>query len=203
MAKANSSVKQRPLSPFLVYLIKCLVDGREYIGVTNLPLKEVWRRHVAGRKRGGRGSLGEAIRAAGATRNAFSMRELKRFRADQAAEAGMAEKHFIAQRRTLYPHGFNRNRGGRVGVAGAGTRFICDRYEIYGIRALAQFVNRSYGTVRSRLWSGWSLRQIVEQEPPPRRQPLRLRKRKCYQLVDGRLRSARIFQERRMRLVRE
>lgn len=204
----NGAGGQPPSGPlsssgFFVYSVKRLSDGMEYIGVTNLEPEERWLSHVAVRRRGGKGSLGEAIRLAGMDRRAFSVRVLRKFGPNQAAEAALAEKHLIAVRGTRYPNGFNMNKGGTVGFAGAGVRFQFRGMVIYGVRSLARYIGRSESTIWARIRSGWTLAQIFEQAPPPPRRPLRLRKRRQYRMLDGRLRSAKSADFRRRRRRRE
>ncbi len=95
---------------FIVYLLTNRITGKEYVGVTTLSIEERFHEHVHSAKKPGSTTraLSLSIRKHGAT--AFDMDQLAV--ACTEIEMFTLEQHFVDQRRTLTPHGYNMTAGG-------------------------------------------------------------------------------------------
>ena len=92
-----------------IYVIRHKVTGREYVGKTVEPLSYRLSGHRSRARRGSRSPLHHAMVADGV--EAFEMELLAT--ATTHEELWTLEKRFIAERNTVYPHGYNLVRGGR------------------------------------------------------------------------------------------
>jgi len=138
-----------------------------YVGLTNATIARRFKGHHARRFYGGTGSLGEALVEHGI--DAFFCEELEKFDASEGGKAAKAEQSWIAKLDTRNPQiGFNLNRGGSLGVAGTGARFIAGGLIFFGIQQMADFTGRSYGTIARRLHALWTPDEACEFEPRPR-----------------------------------
>jgi group I intron endonuclease len=99
--------------PVFVYKIKCLVNGKEYVGIT-CRLKRRKKEHLLwGRSRDSRGIRG-AIKKYGPDNFVFEVLH----EAPTADDARTMERQLIAEYRTMVPNGYNLTTGGESGGPG-------------------------------------------------------------------------------------
>tara|TARA_R100000951_G_C2616923_1_gene173089 strand:- start:78 stop:1157 length:1080 start_codon:yes stop_codon:yes gene_type:complete len=159
----------------LIYLITNKVNGIQYVGCTVKKLKYRIQSHLheATRGRGSKHSLQQAIRDFGFDNMGFK----KIDEASSLQELRQKEIYWIESLNTLYPNGYNLNKGGNV----FGDRkrsykrfFEIDGKTYEGISNLAKAFGLTKKTVEARLSSNlnWTLRQVVGLEPAPKQIPL-------------------------------
>lgn len=95
-------------SVYYIYLITCIVNGRQYVGMTGKTPDKRWAAHIRAAKRGAEFSLSYAIRKHGAL--SFTIETL--FTAFSKDCAIWAERHLIADLSTISPRGYNLTTGG-------------------------------------------------------------------------------------------
>ncbi len=96
---------------YLLYLITCLVSGRQYVGFTSAPVDVRWQRHCAYARRGKKLILSQAIVKYGS--EAFVVEHIATTLGLENACA--IETDLIAQYGTYMPSGYNMTLGGQGG----------------------------------------------------------------------------------------
>lgn len=93
-----------------IYLIRNVANGKEYVGQSGNSLRVRFQQHACHTKKTDGCPLSEAICKYG--RDSFEVTELARCKSIR--DADRMEKRFIKERRTLFPHGYNIDGGGRA-----------------------------------------------------------------------------------------
>lgn len=159
----------------IVYLITNKVNGMQYVGCTVKKLKYRIQSHLheATRGRGSKHSLQQAIRD-------FGFENMKFKKIDEAIslqQLRQKEMYWIEKLNTLYPNGYNLNKGGNVFGDRKRTYrrfFEIDGKTYEGIGNLAKAFGLTRKTVEARLSSNlnWTLRQVVGLDPAPKQIPV-------------------------------
>lgn len=158
----------------IIYLAINLVNDKRYIGCTvkKLEYRKQSHYHEATRGRGSETSFQHAIRTYGIENFDFKTIDS----ASSYKELREKEVFWIRVHGTLYPSGYNLNKGGNVWAGRKKTykhKFELDGHTYDGIAGLAKAFGLTKKTVESRLYSNlnWSLRQIVGLDPAPTQIP--------------------------------
>lgn len=109
---------------FQAYLMRCLIDGKVYIGITSRSLRERWNGHVyASRNRPGRQTVSRAIAKHGSGN--FTIEAICSARS--WADICEAEKRLIVQYDCIAPKGYNLRAGGEGAVSRKRTADAIER----------------------------------------------------------------------------
>jgi hypothetical protein len=160
LAKVAENVNSRALiehrQKFIVYSHTLIEDGRKYVGITVLSLKERWKNHVSKAMTGkGCPCFGRAIREYGPA--AFRSDVLEEVIGKKAANE--SEKRWIAKLDCRFPKGFNLAIGGNAGNFAAWAMMTPEqRSEIARRREAAMTPEQ-----RSQRARKWRLKQTSEQ----------------------------------------
>lgn len=101
--------ERRPLALFHAYIIRCLVNGKVYVGITSRSLRARWVEHLYESRRGrSRMTVGAAIAKHGPEN--FTMEPI--CCAVSWADICCVERALIAQYECTTPRGYNLRRGG-------------------------------------------------------------------------------------------
>lgn len=92
----------------LAYLVTCLTNGKQYIGITSMSVRDRWNNHLAYAEAGNTTPLHTDIQRLG--RECFSVELIANARSDE--DAHELERILITQHQTLYPLGYNKSLGG-------------------------------------------------------------------------------------------
>ena len=149
-----------------IYLITNTVNDKKYVGLTARPLTFRFSMHKRAALKGGGqiGGLMDAMRLHGS--EAFSIELLQK--CDTDTEMAAAEIEWISKLNTVYPNGYNRNKGGSLG--GFADVYVLEGKTYLGLTELAEAYGVKEITMHKRMQSGrWSLEQAVGLAAPPSR----------------------------------
>lgn len=119
--------KERAPGPWFVYRIRCLIDGREYFGISCRPGK----RFDEHRQKGGKSDPGKKLHCAIELHGALSFTFEIVAQYDECVDARVEERRLIQERNTVWPNGFNiygSGRGSRVRAKQALTKPVDMNY---------------------------------------------------------------------------
>ena len=160
----------------IVYRATNEANGMSYVGVTVKKLKYRANGHKrdAERGKGSDQSLQHAIRIYGFEKIKFEQIDS----ADDYAELREKEMSWITKLNTLWPHGYNLNRGGNLQGPIKNRRykhkFVVDGVTYHGMEAFAEAFGITKKQVECRLSSNlnWTTRQIAGLDPAPVQVPV-------------------------------
>lgn len=88
-----------------IYLITCLINGKQYIGRTLNSVQQRFRNHISQSKTNANTPLHIDIKKYG--EDNFKVETLFEYYADRQKEANKTEQEFIRKYNTAYPNGYN------------------------------------------------------------------------------------------------
>lgn len=140
----------------VIYVLVHEPTGKQYVGLTIVPVRQRWLQHIEQAQAGhikSLDSLHAAIRTHGP--GEFTLRVIDRGTAKRDLEG--KERHWIAKLETLVPKGFNISRGGGSGGA-MGRTTVVEGQRFATVREAAVYVARMRGitfvAAKGRLRSG-------------------------------------------------
>lgn len=140
----------------VIYMVEHVPTGRQYIGLTIVPLQDRWQGHTEQAKAGhikSLYSLHAAIRMYG--EGEFTIQIIDR--GTTKLDLERKERYWITRLRTLVPKGFNISPGGGSGGSMGRVTFV-DGHKFYTVREAATFIARARGitleAAKGRLRSG-------------------------------------------------
>ena len=149
-----------------VYLLTNSVNAKLYVGITKRSLEYRLKGHAktAARGLGSPNSIWQAIRDHGLESFTIKLLDTETDPIDLAKR----ETHHIERLKTLFPNGYNQNRGGAVNTNGC--KYIVEGKEFKGLTELADYYGVPEITMHKRMQSGtWTIEQacnIEEQSSP-------------------------------------
>lgn len=152
----------------LVYCVTNIVNGMRYVGCTTRAMSHrKWghkKSYMDGA--GSQNTIYQAYRDFGWEN--FKWERLEKL--STVEELRERERHWIAELNTLWPMGYNQNRGGSVTPANEYCKeYVCDGKSYFGYGQLADAYGVSEITVRVRIAKqGWTVRQAVGLDPKPK-----------------------------------
>jgi len=155
----------------IVYLATNKVNGMQYVGITRRKkLAPRVAEHFAKARytiKGSKKTITHAIREYG--EDVFDFKIIDR--ADTLDKLDRAERYWIRKFKTLHPNGYNVKKGGCPTFdLAAGDVYEIDGVKYYGCGELAEHFPVSVHNIRHRLLrAGWTVRQSVDLDPPPKR----------------------------------
>lgn len=135
--------------------------GRAYIGITTVSVEWRWNGHLsaaASEKRSREGGLDGALRLYG--EDAFTVDQIDT--ASTEGELQQKEKDYIAAHGTLWPSGFNLNKGGS-GCSSIGLEARVGERDFPSIAAASRAFGKKPSEVYNKLRVGWSLDEVLIQ----------------------------------------
>lgn len=127
----------------IIYLVEHIASGMKYVGLTIVPIKERWRRHIEQASMNRvktHQSLHAAIRKHGP--EVFTIKQIDQGTSKSDLEG--KERYWIDQLSTMAPKGFNISSGGGSGGA-HGRAVVVDDKRFSSVRAAAEYVALTRG----------------------------------------------------------
>jgi hypothetical protein len=146
-----------------VYEARHKKTGKSYIGITKHLVADRWQQHIDKAhttKRPAKGGLHHAIKEFSSDAFEISVIETGK----SVADLSELERHYIRERNSLVPNGYNISRGGS-GLRSSGVRVTVQGRKFPSYRAAANHFGISPSKVASRLHNGYDLERALGLKP--------------------------------------